>query len=132
MVCLIACDKTIPAAVMALARLDIPGLVLYTGSIAPGRWRGKDVTVQDVYEQIGAYAAGKIPAEELHELESVACPAAGACGGQYTANTMSTMVDFLGLSPLGANGIPAMNGGKAEAAFEIGKLAVDVVRRDLR
>ena len=90
LVCLIACDKTIPAAAMALARLDIPGLVLYTGSIAPGRWRGKDVTIQDVYEGIGAHAAGKLSAAELHELESVACPAAGACGGQFTANTMAT------------------------------------------
>ena len=101
LVCLVACDKTIPAAVMALGRLDIPGLVLYTGSIAPGRWRGRDVTIQDVYEAIGAHAAGKISAAELHELESVACPAAGACGGQFTANTMSTMLEFLGISPAG-------------------------------
>jgi dihydroxy-acid dehydratase len=132
LVCLVACDKTTPGAIMALGRLDIPAVVFYTGSIAPGLYRGREVSIGDVYEAIGAYAAGKMSAEELHELESVACPAAGACGGQFTANTMSTMVDFLGLSPLGANGIPAMNGGKAEAAFEIGKLAVDVVRRDLR
>ncbi len=132
LVCLVACDKTTPGAVMALGRLDIPAVVFYTGSIAPGLYRGREVSIGDVYEAIGAYAAGKMSAEELHELESVACPAAGACGGQFTANTMSTMVDFLGLSPLGANGIPAMNGAKAEAAFEIGKLAVDVVRRDLR
>jgi dihydroxy-acid dehydratase len=105
---------------------------LLHGSIAPGLYRGREVSIGDVYEAIGAYAAGKMTAEELHELEAVACPAAGACGGQFTANTMSTMVDFLGLSPLGANGIPAMNGAKAEAAYEIGKLAVDVVRRDLR
>src|SRR6478672_3175817 len=88
LVCLVACDKTNPAAVMALGRLDIPGVVLYTGSIAPGVFRGKDVTVADVYEGIGAYAAGKITADDLLELESVACPGAGACGGQFTANTM--------------------------------------------
>ena len=132
LVCLIACDKTIPAAVMALARLDIPGLVLYTGSIAPGRWRGKDVTVQDVYEQIGAYAAGKITAEELHELESVACPAAGACGGQFTANTMATALEFLGISPAGQNDIPALDGSKEGASEAAGRLAVDLVRRDVR
>ena len=132
LVCLVACDKTTPGAIMALGRLDIPAVVFYTGSIAPGLYRGREVSIGDVYEAIGAYAAGKMSAEELHELESVACPAAGACGGQFTANTMSTMVDFLGLTPLGANGIPAVNGAKAEAAYEIGTLAVDVVRRDLR
>jgi dihydroxy-acid dehydratase len=132
LVCLIACDKTIPAAAMALARLDIPGLVLYTGSIAPGRWRGKDVTIQDVYEQIGAYAAGKITAADLHELESVACPAAGACGGQFTANTMATALEFLGISPAGRNDIPALDTSKEEAAAEAGRLAVDLVRRDVR
>jgi dihydroxy-acid dehydratase len=132
LVCLIACDKTIPAAVMALARLDIPGLVLYTGSIAPGRWRGRDVTIQDVYEQIGAYAAGKITAADLHELESVACPAAGACGGQFTANTMATALEFLGISPAGRNDIPALDTSKEEAAAEAGRLTVDLVRHDVR
>jgi dihydroxy-acid dehydratase len=132
LVCLIACDKTIPAAVMALARLDIPGLVLYTGSIAPGRWRGRDVTIQDVYEQIGAYAAGKITAADLHELESAACPAAGACGGQFTANTMATALEFLGISPAGRNDIPALDASKEEASAEAGRLAVDLVRRDVR
>ena len=132
LVCLVACDKTTPGAVMALGRLDIPSVVFYTGSIVPGLYRGREVSIGDVYEAIGAYTAGKMTAEELHELESVACPAAGACGGQFTANTMSTMVDFLGLTPLGANGIPALNGAKAEAAYEIGKLAVDVVRSDRR
>jgi dihydroxy-acid dehydratase len=117
---------------MALARLDIPGLVLYTGSIAPGRWRGRDVTIQDVYEQIGAYAAGKITAADLHELESVACPAAGACGGQFTANTMATALEFLGISPAGRNDIPALDTSKEEAAAEAGRLAVDLVRRDVR
>ena len=116
LVCLVACDKTNPAAVMALGRLDIPGLVLYTGSIAPGVFRGRDVTVGDVYEAIGAYAAGHMTAEELHELESVACPGAGACGGQFTANTMSTILEFIGLSPAGANGIPALSKRKVKAA----------------
>jgi len=97
LVCLVACDKTNPAAVMALGRLDIPSVVLYTGSIAPGVFRGRDVTVADVYEAIGGYAAGTVDAEELHELESVACPGAGACGGQFTANTMSTILEFLGI-----------------------------------
>src|SRR5216117_2666656 len=91
LVCLVGCDKTIPAAVMALCRLDIPGLVLYNGSIAPGRFRDRDVTIQDVFEAVGAYAAGTMSAAEVHELESVACPGAGACGGQFTANTMATV-----------------------------------------
>jgi len=132
LVCLVACDKTNPAAVMALGRLDLPSVVLYTGSIAPGKFRGRDVTVGDVYEAIGGYAAGKLTADELHELESVACPGAGACGGQFTANTMSTILEFLGLSPAGANGIPALSKRKAEAAYECGRLAVDLVRRDVR
>ncbi len=125
LVCLVACDKTNPAAVMALGRLDIPSVVFYTGSIAPGIFRGRDVTVADVYEAIGGYAAGKVTAEELHELESVACPGAGACGGQFTANTMSTILEFLGLSPAGLNGIPALSPAKAEAAAECGRIAVD-------
>ncbi len=132
LVCLVACDKTNPAAVMALGRLDIPGVVFYTGSIAPGVFRGRDVTVADVYEAIGGYAAGKVSADELHELESVACPGAGACGGQFTANTMSTILEFLGVSPAGLNGIPALSPQKAEAAAECGRIAVDLVRRDVR
>ena len=132
LVCLVACDKTNPAAVMALARLDIPGVVYYTGSIAPGVFRGRDVTVADVYEAIGGYAAGSVSAEELNELESVACPGAGACGGQFTANTMSTILEFLGLSPAGLNGIPALSKKKADAAFECGRIAMDLVRRDVR
>jgi dihydroxy-acid dehydratase len=132
LVCLVACDKTNPAAVMAMGRLDIPGLVLYTGSIAPGVFRGQDVTVGDVYEAIGAYAAGHMTAEDLHELESVACPGAGACGGQFTANTMSTILEFLGLSPAGANGIPALSKRKVKAAEDAGRLVVDLVRRDVR
>src|SRR6476469_5557837 len=94
-VCLVGCDKTIPAAVMALARLDIPGLVLYNGSIAPGRHEGRNVTIQDVFEAVGAHAAGKITDREVHALASVACPGAGACGSHFTANTMATALDFL-------------------------------------
>jgi len=131
LVCLVACDKTNPAAVMALGRLEIPGVVLYTGSIAPGVFRGRDVTVADVYEAIGGYAAGTVTAEELHELESVACPGAGACGGQFTANTMSTILEFLGISPPGLNGIPALSPKKADAAYECGRLAADLVRRNV-
>jgi dihydroxy-acid dehydratase len=132
LVCLVACDKTNPAAVMALARLDIPGVVLYTGSIAPGLFRGREVTVADVYEAIGGYAAGTVSADELSELESVACPGAGACGGQFTANTMSTVMEFLGISPPGLNGIPALSPKKADAAYECGRVAVDLVERDVR
>jgi dihydroxy-acid dehydratase len=132
LVCLVGCDKTIPAAVMALCRLDIPGLVLYNGSIAPGRFRGRDVTVQDVYEAIGAHAAGTLTAEELHELEGVACPGAGACGGQFTANTMSTALEFLGISPGGLNGIPALDPAKDNAAHDVGRLVMDLVRAGTR
>jgi dihydroxy-acid dehydratase len=132
LVCLVGCDKTIPAAVMALARLDLPGLVLYSGSIAPGRFRGRDVTIQDVFEAVGAYAAGTMSAEDVYELEEVACPAAGACGGQYTANTMSTALDFLGISPAGLNGIPALEQTKDEASYEAGRLAMELLRKDLR
>ena len=118
LVCIVGCDKTIPAAVMALCRLDLPGLVLYSGSVAPGKIRGRDVTIQNVFEAVGAYAAGTIDAKELHEVESAAIPGAGACGGQYTANTMSTALEFLGISPAGLNGIPALNRGKGDAAEE--------------
>ncbi len=132
LVCLVGCDKTLPGAVMALARLDLPGLCLYNGSIAPGSFRGRDVTIQDVYEQIGAHAVGKISAAELHELESVACPGAGACGGQFTANTMSTVLEFLGISPGGLNAIPALDPDKHAAAEEAGRVVMDLVRRDVR
>ncbi|MDH4346691.1 MAG: dihydroxy-acid dehydratase [Thermoleophilia bacterium] len=131
LVCLVACDKTNPGAAMAVGRLDVPAIVSYTGSIAPGLYRGRDVSVGDVYEAIGAYAAGKIDADALHELETAACPGAGACGGQFTANTMSTILDFLGLSPFGTNGIPAMHRDKEEAAYEAGRLAVQLVRDDV-
>jgi dihydroxy-acid dehydratase len=128
LVCLVACDKTNPGAAMAVGRLDIPAVVSYSGSIAPGLYRQREVSIGDVYEGIGAYAAGKITAEELHELESVACPGAGACGGQFTANTMSGILDFLGLSPFGTNGIPAIHPDKERAAYEAGRLAVHLVR----
>ncbi|MGH3137395.1 MAG: dihydroxy-acid dehydratase [Gaiellaceae bacterium] len=132
LVCLVGCDKTIPAAVMALCRLDLPGLVLYNGSIAPGRFRGKDVTIQDVFEGVGAHAAGTMSAAELHELEGVACPGAGACGGQFKANTMSTALEFLGISPAGLNGIPALDPAKDGAAEVAGRLAMDLVRTGMR
>ena len=103
------CDKTIPGTVMALARLDLPSLMLYGGSILPGRYHGKDVTIQDVFEAVGACAAGAMTEKELHDLENVACPGAGACGGQFTANTMSTAMTFLGISPMGANDVPALD-----------------------
>src|SRR5216110_3535565 len=124
-VCVVGCDKTIPAAAMALARLDLPGIVLYGGTIAPGVYRGKDVTIQDVFEAVGANAAGKMTDSELHELEAVACPGAGACGGQYTANTMSTVMEFIGLSPAGLNGIPAEDPKKDDAARRAGELVMD-------
>jgi dihydroxy-acid dehydratase len=132
MVCLVGCDKTIPAAVMALARLDIPGCVLYNGSIAAGRYEGRDVTIQDVFEAVGAHAAGRMSAEEVHALESVACPGAGACGGQFTANTMSMALDLLGISPAGLNGVPAAHPDKAAAAEEAGRLVMRLVRDDVR
>ncbi len=132
LVCISGCDKTNPGVVMALARLDIPGLALYGGSIAPGRIGERDLTIQDVFEAVGAYARGKIGAEELKAIEDNACPGVGACGGQFTANTMSTVMEFLGISPLGSNGIPAIADEKDEAAFNAGKLVMELLRRDLR
>jgi dihydroxy-acid dehydratase len=132
LVCIVGCDKTLPGAVMALARLDIPGLAFYNGSIAPGQFRGKDVTIQDVFEAIGARAAGRLTDEDVHELESCACPGAGACGGQFTANTMATVIDFLGISPRGLSGIPATHPGKEQAAFEVGEMVMELVRADRR
>jgi dihydroxy-acid dehydratase len=132
LVCLVGCDKTIPAAVLALARLDLPGLVLYNGSIAPGRFRGRDVTIQDVFEAVGAHAAGTMTAADVHELESVACPGAGACGGQFTANTMALALEFLGISPAGLGDVPATNPGKAKTAERAGQLVLSLVRDDVR
>jgi dihydroxy-acid dehydratase len=117
---------------MALARLDLPGLVLYGGSIAPGRYRGKDVTIQDVFEVVGAHAAGTATDGEVHALESAACPGAGACGGMYTANTMATLLDFLGVSAPGLNEIPAAHPGKPQAAVKAGRLATKLVLEDTR
>jgi dihydroxy-acid dehydratase len=127
-VCVVGCDKTIPAGAMALARLNIPGLVLYGGTIAPGNFRGKDVTIQDVFEAVGANAAGKMTDADLHELEGVACPAAGACGGQYTANTMSTAMEMIGLSPMGFNSVPAMDPQKDQIAFDCGAVVMKLLR----
>jgi len=126
------CDKTNPGVVMALARLNIPGLALYGGSIAPGQLGDRDLTIQDVFEAVGAYGRGKISAEQFKAVEDTACPGAGACGGQFTANTMSAVMEFLGISPLGSNGIPAMAEAKDAAAFNAGRLVMDVLRRDLR
>jgi dihydroxy-acid dehydratase len=128
-VCVVGCDKTIPAAAMALARLDLPGIVLYGGTIAAGNHRGKDVTIQDVFEAVGANAAGKISDTELLEIENVACPGAGACGGQYTANTMSTVMEMIGLSPMGYNSVPAMDPQKDEATFGCGQIVMNLLRR---
>jgi dihydroxy-acid dehydratase len=132
-VCIVACDKTVPGAAMALGRLDIPGIVLYGGTIYPGVYKGqRNATVVTVYEAIGAYRAGKISLDELRELENVACPGPGACAGQYTANTMSTVMEFIGLSPAGLNGIPAEDPTKEAAAQRTGELVMDLVRRDVR
>lgn len=127
-VALSGCDKTIPGTVMALARLDLPSLMLYGGSILPGKYEGRDVTIQDVFEAVGACAAGRMTESELHELEGVACPGAGACGGQFTANTMSTAMTALGISPMGVNDIPAVDSRKAAAARECGALVMDLIR----
>jgi dihydroxy-acid dehydratase len=132
LVCLSGCDKTNPGVVMALARLDIPGLALYGGSIAPGHLGEKDLTVQDVFEAVGAYASKRIDAAQFLAVENAACPGAGACGGQFTANTMSTVMEFLGISPMGSNGIPATAAEKDEAAFNTGKLVMDLLKADLR
>jgi dihydroxy-acid dehydratase len=127
-----ACDKTIPGCVMAMARLDIPSLMLYGGSIAPGRWRGKDVTILDVFEAIGAHAAGEMSDEDLRDLENVASPGAGACGGQFTANTMACAFEALGVSPAGSAMVPAEDRDKANVAERIGELTMQVLEQDLR
>jgi dihydroxy-acid dehydratase len=132
LVCLVGCDKTIPAAAMAMGRLDVPSVALYNGTIYPGVYKGQNVDVVSVYEAIGAYRAGKIGLDELQGIEDVACPGAGACGGQYTANTMSMVLEFLGLSPGGLNGIPAEDPKKDEAARRCGEIVMDLVRRDVR
>jgi len=131
-IALSGCDKTIPGCVMALARLDVPAIMLYGGSIAPGRYRGQDVTIQDVFEMVGAHGAGDATDEDLAELESVASPGAGACGGQFTANTMATAFEMLGISPMGSSMVPAVDGLKGQVAEDCGRLLMDVLERDLR
>ncbi|MFL5652741.1 MAG: dihydroxy-acid dehydratase [Ktedonobacteraceae bacterium] len=128
-VALVGCDKTIPGAAMALVRLNVPGFVLYGGSIAPGHFKGKDVTILDVYEAIGANAAGKMSDADLRELENVACPGAGACGGQFTANTMAMALEFIGLSPMGTASVPATDPRKDEVGRRSGQLIMDLLRR---
>ena len=125
------CDKTIPGMVMALARLDLPGLMLYGGSIMPGEYGGRPITVQDVFEAVGAYNAGRLSAADLYGIESHACPGAGACGGQYTANTMATAFEMLGISRMNANGVPAVDPRKEEVAFECGKLVMELLTKGI-
>jgi dihydroxy-acid dehydratase len=117
---------------MALGRLDVPGVILYSGTIMPGSFEGREVAVGDIFEAVGAYHAGEMSAERLHELENVVCPGAGACAGQYTANTMATVLEFLGLSPAGLNGIPAVDPAKHDAARAVGELIVQLVKDDVR
>ncbi|HLB23644.1 MAG TPA: dihydroxy-acid dehydratase [Dehalococcoidia bacterium] len=132
LVCLVGCDKTIPAAAMALARLNIPGIIVYGGTILAGQYKGRDVNIQDVFEAVGANAAGTLSDEELDQLEQAACPGPGACGGQFTANTMSLAMEFLGLSPVGMNGIPAVDPRKDDAGVRAGEMVMDVLRRNVR
>jgi len=133
LVCISGCDKTIPGMVMALARLDLPGLMVYGGSIMPGRFQGKDVTIGDVYEAVGRHAVGKMTDEELHELETVSCPGAGACGGQFTANTMATAFEALGISPAGSSRVPAIDKHRRRDVMKAaGKRAVEMLKEDFR
>ncbi|MBI2496255.1 MAG: dihydroxy-acid dehydratase, partial [Candidatus Omnitrophica bacterium] len=131
-VALSGCDKTIPGTVMALIRLDLPSLMLYGGSIDAGEFHGRAVTIQDVFEGVGACAAGRMSPRDLRELEERACPGAGACGGQFTANTMAMAIEVLGLSPMGSASIPAMDPLKDDVAFESGELVMKLLRRNLR
>ena len=131
LIVLVGCDKTIPAGVMALARLNVPGLVLYGGSIAPGQFEGHSVTIQDVFEAVGAHARGKMTDAQLNELECAACPGAGACGGQFTANTMALVCEFLGIAPMGLSSVPATNGAKAQAGMLAGKLTLELLKRNV-
>jgi dihydroxy-acid dehydratase len=131
-IALVACDKTIPGAAMALARLDLPSVLLYGGTILPGKFQGRDVTIQDVFEAVGKHAAGSMSDAELLELENVACPGAGACGGQYTANTMATVMEVIGLSPMGSASVPAVDPAKADVGFRAGQLVMNALKNDLR
>jgi dihydroxy-acid dehydratase len=128
---LVGCDKTIPGGIMAAARLNIPALVLYGGSIAPGQFEGHAVTIQDVYEAIGSHARGNMSDARLTALESAACPGAGACGGQFTANTMALVAEFLGIAPMGLSGVPATNSEKHKAGYRAGELLMDLLRKDI-
>jgi len=132
LIALVGCDKTIPGAAMGLIRLNIPGMILYCGSIAPGNFRGRDVTIQDVFEAVGANAAGKMSDDDLREIENVACPGAGACGGQYTANTMAMVMEFIGLAVMGTGSVSATDPLKEKTAVEAGKYVVDLLRRGTR
>src|SRR5579864_972705 len=131
-VALVACDKTIPGAAMALLRLNIPGMVLYGGSILPGHYKGRDLTIQDVYEAVGANAAGRMSDDELLDIENSACPGAGACGGQFTANTMATVMEIIGLSPMGTASVPQVDPRKGDVAERCGELILNVVKSNLR
>jgi len=131
-IALVACDKTIPGAAMALLRLNVPGLVLYGGSIMPGKLNGKDLTIQDVFEAVGANAAGKITDLELLAVENAACPGAGACGGQFTANTMATVMEIIGLSPMGTASVPQVDARKNDVAYRCGQIIMDAVKNDLK
>ena len=132
LVALVACDKTIPGAGMALLRLNIPGIILYGGSILPGRHRGHDITIQDVFEAVGANAAGKMSDEELLEIENHACPGAGACGGQFTANTMATVMELIGLSPMGTAAVPQVDERKNAVSFRCGEVIMNCVRKGIK
>jgi dihydroxy-acid dehydratase len=131
-IALSGCDKTIPGTVMALARLDVPSVMLYGGSIPPGRYQGRDITIMDVFEAIGAHAAGKITDQDLADIEAAASPGVGACGGQYTANTMAMAFEVLGISPIGPSLVPAQDATKAEVAYAAGELVMDVLKRGLK
>ncbi|TMR17093.1 dihydroxy-acid dehydratase [Nonomuraea turkmeniaca] len=132
LVAIVGCDKTVPAAIMALARLDVPSVILYSGSMMPGRWRGRDVTIQDMWEALGERAVGRMDQSELDDLAKHACPGAGTCAAQYTANTMGSVADFLGLAPFGVGDIPAVAPEKNAAAFQVGEIAMDALARDAR
>jgi dihydroxy-acid dehydratase len=132
MITLVGCDKTLPAAGMALLRVNIPGLLVYGGSILPGRLGDRDLTIQDVYEAVGAHAAGKITDDELKAIEDFACPGAGACGGQFTANTMAMAMEFCGLAAFGTGGVPAEDPRKGDVGLRCGELMMDILRRGVR
>ena len=131
-VALSGCDKTIPGTVMGIVRLDLPGVMVYGGSIAAGNYQGKDITIQDVFEAVGAHAAGRISEEVLGDIERVACPGAGACGGQFTANTMATAFEALGISVMGTAGPPALGTERRDVARQAGRATVEAVRQDMR